>query len=95
MSHNAPLTVPGGVLESLEVTIDVLDLKVTAAAHVASMRAVARKMDLTMDDDVMAKLANTLQRQLDFLLKNFVAAPDVGEDPWDMLARKLATDAAE
>ena len=80
------------VSEGLETTLASLELRHEAAAHVAAMQAIARRMDFCTDPDLLAKLANTFQRQL-VELKNWVVVETAEADPWDTLALALAKDA--
>lgn len=79
-----------GVVEGLEDTLSALELRAEASAHVEAMRMVAQRMDETRDSDTLAKLANVFQRQL-VELRQWVAPPAVTEDPFDVLARSLAS----
>lgn len=79
---------PGSVLDALDSALASMDIRFEAAAHVASMRVVARKMDNTYDGHLLSKLANTLMRQ-QIELREWLAPPPIEEDPWDALARSL------
>ena len=77
------------VEEGLESTLESLDIRSEAAAHIASMRAIARRMDIELDASTLAKLANTFGRQL-VELRQWVAPPPIEEDPFDVLSRELS-----
>lgn len=74
--------------DALETTLQALDLRVDAAVLVASMKIVASALDDALAAEDVAKLSNTLMRQL-AELQRYTATPIVA-DPFDELARALA-----
>ena len=79
---------PGSVLDALDNALATMDIRFEAAALVASMRVIARKMDNTYDGHLLTKLANTLMRQ-QIELREWLAPTAIAEDPFDALARSL------
>jgi hypothetical protein len=78
---------------ALETTLSSLDLRADAAVLIASMKIVASALDDAIAAEDVAKLSNTLMRQL-AELQRYTATPVVA-DPFDELARALASGGAQ
>lgn len=79
-------------IDALETTLASLDIPHEGAAIVALCRTTAERLDtMPLHIDAYASITNAYLRQL-AELRQWLPMPDiVEEDPFDMLARRLAT----
>lgn len=83
------------VVSALDTMLHGLSLPHEAAADVALAYQTARRVDACNTMDGYAPLANAMAKQL-AVLREWVRPPDVmNEDPFDVLARSLASGATD